>query len=317
MRKTVLALLTALSVAANAAYPDKPIKMVVPNPPGGAMDIVGRLMSDKVAAAVGQPVLVDNRAGAGGVIAAEMVAKAPPDGYTLLFGSGGTHGTNSAVFKKLPYDPVKDFAPISLIARPEWGLFVNPSLPVKTVADLVARAKAQPGKMNYASYGPGSATHLMMEDLMSLAGIDLIHIPYKGSVAAQLGVIANDSQVLIDGIGNAAAQVKAGKLRMIAIGSARRSPVAPDTPTIAESGVPGFRASGFFGVFAPAGTPKDVIATLNRALVAAAKQRDVDQWFLGQAYEVVGGSPEELAAEVQGEITKWQKLVREHNLKFD
>ena len=187
----------------------------------------------------------------------------------------------------------------------------------KTVADVVALAKAQPGRINYASYGPGSANHLMMEDLISLAGIDIVHIPYKGSVAAQLAVIANDSQVLIDGVGNAAGQVKSGKLRMIGIGSARRSPVAPDTPTIAESGVPGFRASGFFGVFAPAGTPKDIVTTLNRVLVAVVRHPDVANWFIGQAYEVVGGSPEELAAEVSREIDKWQRLVRERNLKFD
>ena len=306
-----------LAAASALAFPDKPMRMIVPNPPGGAQDIVARLIADKLAPALGQPVLVENRAGAGGIIATEAVAKAAPDGYTLLFGSGGTHGTNSAVFKKLSYDPVKDFAPISLLARPEWGLFVNPSFPAKTVADLVTRAKAQPGKINYASYGPGSANHLMMEHLIALAGIDLVHIPYKGSVAAQLAVISNDSQVLIDGVGNAAAQVKAGKLRMIAVGSARRSPVAPDTPTISESGVPGFQASGFFGIFAPAGTPRNVVQTLNRALVNAVRQRDVEQWFIGQAYEIVGSSPEELANEVSREINKWQKLVRERNLKFD
>ena len=307
----------ALGATCALAFPDKPVRIVVPNPPGGASDVVARLIAEKLATTLSQSLVVENRAGAGGIIASETVAKAAPDGYTLLFGSGGTHGTNSAVFKKLSYDPIKDFAPISLLARPEWGLFVNASLPVKTAADLVARAKAQPGRINYASYGPGSANHLMMEHLIALAGIDLVHIPYKGSVAAQIAVIANDSQVLIDGVGNAAVQMKAGKLRMIGIGSARRSPVAPDTPTISESGVSGFQASGFFGIFAPAGTPRDIVRTLNRALVSAVKQRDVDQWFTGQAYEVVGSSPEELADEVSREINKWQKLVQERNLKFD
>jgi tripartite-type tricarboxylate transporter receptor subunit TctC len=311
------ALALTVSTAALCAYPEKPIRLAVPNPPGGAQDVVARLITDRLGPALGQQVLVENRAGAGGVIATESVARAAPDGYTLLFGSGGTHGTNSAVFKKLTYDPVRDFAPVSLLVRPEWGLFINPSLPFKTVGELVARAKAQPGKINYASYGPGSANHLMMEHLLALSRVDMVHIPYKGSVAAQVGVIANDAQVLIDGVGNASAHVKSGKLKMIAVGSARRSPLAPDTPTILESGVPGFQTSGFFGIFAPVGTPKDVVARLHRELTATLKHREVQQWLIGQAYEIVGGSPEELAEEVAREIRKWQQLVRERNLKFD
>jgi tripartite-type tricarboxylate transporter receptor subunit TctC len=299
------------------AFPDKPIRLVVPNPPGGAQDIVARLIGDKLSGPLGQPVLVENRAGAGGIIATETVAKAAPNGYTLLFGSGGTHGTNSAVFRKLSYDPIKDFAPVSLLARPEWGLFVNPSFPAKTVADVVALAKKQPGKINYASYGPGSANHLMMEHLLAMSGIQLLHVPYKGSVAAQTGVITNDAQILIDGVGNASGHVRSGKLRMIAVASTRRSPQAPDTPTISESGVPGFYSSGFFGIFAPAGTPRDVVAVLHRNLAGALRQREVEQWFISQAYEIVAGSPEELADEVAREIKKWQQLVRERNLKFD
>lgn len=307
----------ALGAAGALAFPDKPMHVIVPNPPGGASDIVARLIADKLTPALGQPMLVENRAGAGGIIASEAVAKAAPDGYTLLFGSGGTHGTNSAVFKKLSYDPIKDFAPISLLARPEWGLFVNPSFSARTAADLVARAKAQPGKINYASYGPGSANHLMMEHLIALAGIDLVHIPYKGSVAAQVGALTNDAQVVFDGIGNASAQVRAGKLNMIAVASARRSPLAPGTPTIAESGVPGFEASSAFGIYAPAGTPKDVVATLNRAIVNVLKQPEFRQWLTSQAYEIVGSSPEQLAEEVAREIRKWQQLAQERNLKFD
>ena len=305
------------SWVAAAAFPDKPIRLVVPNPPGGAMDVVARMITDKLSPALGQPVLLEHRTGAGGIIATEFVAKAAPDGYTLLFGSGGTHGSNSAVFKKLSYDPVKDFAPISLLVRPEWGLFVHPSLAARSAAELVALAKAQPGRINYASYGPGAANHLMMEHLMALSGIEMVHVPYKGSVAAQVGVIANDAQVLIDGVGNAAAHVRSGKLKMIAVGSARRSPLAPDVPTISESGVPGFQASGYFGIFAPAGTPKDVVDSLNRELVKAVRQADVSERLTRQAYEIVGGSPAELAEEVGREIGKWQRLVRERNLKFD
>lgn len=320
MRRSVgaaAALAFSLVAAAALAFPDKPVRLVVPNPPGGAMDVVARMITDKLGPALGQPVLLEHRAGAGGIIATEFVARAAPDGYTLLFGSGGTHGTNSAVFKKLTYDPVKDFAPISLLVRPEWGLFVHPTLAARTAAELVALAKAQPGKINYASYGRGAANHLMMEDLMALSGVDMLHIPYKGSVAAQLGVISNDAQVLIDGVGNASAHVRSGKLKMIGVGSARRSPLAPDVPTISESGVPGFQASGYFGIFAPAGTPKDVVNTLNRELVKALRQADVSERLTRQAYEIIGGSPGELAEEVAREIGKWQQLVRERNLKFD
>lgn len=305
-------------VALNAyGYPDKPIRMIVPQPPAGAMDVVARLITEKLGPGLGQSILVENRAGAGGVIATESVAKAAPDGYTILMGGGSTHGTNSVVFKKLPYDPIKDFAPVSLLMRPEFGLFVNPGFPAKTAAELVAAAKARPGKINYASYGMGTPNHLMTEELKAMTGIDLVHIPYKGSVAAQLGVIANDAQVLIDGVGNASAHARSGKLRMIGVGSARRSPLAPDVPTISESGVPGFRASGFFGVFAPAGTPKDVVAVLHRELVRALKQPDLRDRLINLAYEVVGGSPEELAEEVAREINKWQRLVRDRNLKFE
>jgi len=307
----------SLIAAAALAYPDKPIHLIIPQPPGGAVDVVGRMVAEQLRVALGQPVLAENRAGAAGVIAAESVAKAVPDGYTLLFGGGSTHGANSAVKRKLPYDPIKDFAPISLLVRAEWGMFVNPSFPAKTPAELIALAKAKPRTINFASSGLGAASHLIMEQFMAMSGIELVHIPYKGSVAAQIGVISNDAQVVIDGVGNAAAQAKAGKLKMIAVASARRSPLAPNTPTIAESGVPGFEATSAFGIYAPAGTPKDVVMTLNRALVNALKQPDLRQWLISQAYEIVGSSPEQLGEEVAREVKKWQQLVRERNLKFD
>ena len=307
----------SLLTSAALAFPDKPIRLIVPQPPGGAGDVVGRMLAEHLKTALGQPVLAENRAGAAGVIAAETVARAAPDGYTLLIGGGSTHGANSALNRKLSYDPIKDFAPISLLVRAEWGMFVNPAFPAKTTGELIALAKAKPGAINFASAGLGSASQLIMEQFLAMTGIDLVHIPYKGSVAAQVGTLTNDAQVVFDGIGNAAAQVRAGKLIMIAVASARRSPLAPGTPTIAESGVPGFEASSAFGIYAPAGTPNDVVATLNRALLNVLKQPEFRQWLTSQAYEIVGSSPEQLAEEVAREIRKWRQLAQERNLKFD
>src|SRR3990172_8228106 len=209
----------AVPATAAAAYPEKPIRIVVPNPPGGATDIVGRLVADKLRVALGQPVVIDNRGGAGGGIAAEAVAKAAPDGYTLMFGTGGTHVTNVVINPKAPYESVKDFTSVSLLAKPYFGLFIHPSVPAKNAGELAALAKKQPGKLSYGSYRVGTATHLMTENFKAVAGIDVTHIPYKGSVAAQLGLINNDVQLIFDGVGNASAHVKSGKIRMIGVAS--------------------------------------------------------------------------------------------------
>ena len=315
----VLALAAAAMVAcaAAAAYPEKPIRLILPQPPGGAGDVIGRMLADHLKTALGQPIVAENRAGAAGLIAAETVARAAPDGYTLLLGGGSTHGANSALARKLPYDPVKDFAPVCLLVRAEWGLFVHPSFPAKTIGELIALARAKPGTVNFASSGLGGASQLIMEQFMAMAGIELVHIPYKGSVAGQIGVISNDSQLVFDGIGNAGGHAKAGKLRMMAVASVRRSPLAPDVPTIAESGVPGFEASTAFSVYAPAATAKDVVTILNRSLVNILKQPEFRQWLTSQAYEIVGSTPEQAAEDVVREIRKWQQLARERNLKID
>jgi tripartite-type tricarboxylate transporter receptor subunit TctC len=299
-------------------YPSKPVRVIVPQAAGGAPDVLARIISEKLRPKLGQSFVVENRPGAGGIIGVESVAKAAPDGYTILFGGSASHGINSAVYRNLPYDPVKDFAPVALLVRPYWGLFVTPSLPVRTAADLVSAARKQPGKLNYASYGVGSANHLMSELFNSMAGIDIVHVPYKGAPAAEMGVISGDSQYLFDGVGNASAHVKTGKLRMIGVASGTRTPLSPDTPTISESGVPGYGASGIsMSVFAPAGTPKSIVAILSREWVNTLSLPDVHDWLVSQAYEIVGGSPEELSEEVKREISKWQTLVRERNLKFD
>ena len=309
---------TALAAAAAAAaYPEKPIRLIVPNPPGGATDVVTRLVADKLRAALGQPVIIDNRGGAGGGIAAEAVAKAAPDGYMLMLGTGGTHVVNPIVTPSVPYDPVKDFSPVSLMARPYFGLFVHPSLPVKDAADLVALAKKQPGKLAYGSYGVGSATQLMTEHFKAVAGVDITHIPYKGSVAAQLGLVNNDVQLIFDGVGNASAHVKSGKIRMIAVASHARTSASPETPTLIESGIPFTYETGLFAIFAPAGTPRDIVMTLNRELVKAVKEPELRNWFAGQAYEVIGSSPEELGRIVRTQLEMFRKLVREKNIKLD
>ena len=305
------------SSCVSAAYPEKPIRIVVPNPPGGATDVVGRLIAEKLRVALGQPAVIDNRGGAGGGIAAEAVAKAAPDGYVLMFGTGGTHVTNVIINPTAPYDAVKDFAPVSLLAKPYFGLFVHPSLPVKDAGELVALAKKQPGKLSYGSYGVGTATHLMAEHFKVIAGVNITHIPYKGSVAAQLGLVNNDVQMIFDGVGNASAHVKSGKIRMIGVASNTRTSASPDTPTLAESGVPYTYESGFFAIFAPAGTPRDVVMTLNRELVKAVKEPELRNWFAGQAYEVVGSSPEELGTVVRTQLEVFRKLVRENNIKLD
>lgn len=315
--RAALAVAFSLITTVALAYPDRPIRLVVPTPPGSALDVVGRMIAEKLKVALGQPVLVENRAGAAGMLGAEFVAKAAPDGYTLLLGGGATHGANSAVYKKLRYDPEKDFAPITILIRAEWGLFVNAAFPAGTVRELIALARAQPGRLNYASFGQGSVNQLMMEQLMAMTGIDLVHVPYKGQVAAQIGVITNDAQLMIDGIGASSGHVKSGKMKMIAVGGASRSPLAPDVPTVSESGVPGFVASSNYAVYAPAGTPRDIVKTLNQELLSMLKQPDVRQRLISQAYEVVGSTPEELAEEVSREIRKWQRLVLERKLKFD
>jgi len=299
------------------SFPDKPIRLIVPFPPGGASDIFARVIGEKLVSAIGQPIVVENRPGAGGLIAAELVAKSGADGYTLLLGSSSTHGTNSVVFKKLPYDPVRDFAPISMLARLNFALHASAMFPARTAGELVALAKEQPGKINYASYGIGSSTHLMMELLISMTGINLVHVPFKGSTAAQMGMVANDVQVMFDGIANASAHVKSGKLKIIAVGSGKRSPTVPEVPTVSESGVPGFDVSSYYAIFAPAGTPRNVVTTLNREFVRAIRLPDIRKWLTTQAYEEVGSTPEELAEAVTREIAKWKQLVQERNLKFD
>ncbi len=318
VRAVALAILAVTCHQAQAqSWPDRPIRVIVPFSAGGSNDLTARVIAEKLSQAFGQPVLVENRVGAGGSIGADAVAKSPPDGYTLLQASGSTHGGNSAVYKALPYDPVRDFAPISMLVRTPFILAVHPSVPANNVRELVALAKASPGKLNYASFGTGSSSHLVAELFKTMTGIDMVHVPYKGSAPAVVGTVSGETQVVFDVINTTGPHIKAGRLKALAVGTATRSPVLPDTPTVAESGVPGFEATVFFGWLAPAGTPRPIIDRLHREIVRALALPDVREKLAGMGNEVVGNTPEQFSTQIVAEVAKWQKLVRERGLKFE
>jgi tripartite-type tricarboxylate transporter receptor subunit TctC len=319
LRRIALAgmLATLASAACAQAYPAKPIRLVVPFPPGGATDILARAVAQKLTDAWGQPVVVDNRPGAGGNIGSELVAKAAADGYTLEMGTVGTHAINASLYAKMPYDHVKDFAPVILVAGVPNVLEVNPSLPVNTVQELIAYAKANPGKLNFASSGNGTSIHLSGELFKVMAGVQMTHIPYKGSGPALQDLIGGQVQLMFDNLPPSLPQIKAGKLRALAVTSSTRSPALPDTPTIAESGLPGYEASSWFGVLAPAGTPPAIIAKLNTEIAAWLATPEAKDRMLALGANIGGGSPEDFAKHIAAETAKWQKVVKESGAKVD
>lgn len=318
MLKKSIAVLLCLPVLAYAqAFPDRPVRLVVPFPPGGNIDVVGRLLAERLGPALGQNIVIDNRAGAGGAVGAESVAKSPPDGYTVLLGSGSTHGTNPAVVKSLPYDAVKDFAPVGLIGTYAFVLLANPSLPANSIPELIDYAKKNPGKLNFSSYGQGSANHLPMELLKAMTGTFIVHIPYRGAAQALAGLMAGEVHITLDGLGSSLQHIRSGKIKLLGTGGEKRSASTPNAATITETSVPGFQAGSFFGLFAPAGTPAAAIATLNGALQKALAAPELRARFATFEYEVAGGPPEDLGRLVASEIAKWRKLIQERNLKFD
>ena len=310
-------LATLASGAWAQAYPTKPIRLVVPFPPGGATDILARAVAQKLTDEWGQPVVVDNRPGAGGNIGSELVAKAAPDGYTLEMGTVGTHAINASLYAKMPYDHVKDFAPVILVAGVPNVLEVNPSLPVNTVQELIAYAKANPGKLNFASSGNGTSIHLSGELFKVMTGVQMTHIPYKGSGPALQDLIGGQVQLMFDNLPPSLPQIKAGKLRALAVTSSTRSPALPDTPTIAESGLPGYEASSWFGVLAPAGTPPAIIAKLNAEIAAWLATPEAKEKMVALGANIGGGSPEDFAKHIAAETAKWQKVVKESGAKVD
>ncbi len=312
-----LAITCVAAIAHAQGFPNHPVRIVVPFPAGGTTDILARAVADRFTQDLGQPFIVDNRPGAGGNLGAELVAKAAPDGYTLLMGTVGTHAINPSLYARMPYDHVKDFAPVFLVAGVPNVLVVNPSLPVNTVAELIAYAKANPGKLDFASSGSGTSIHLSGELFKVMAGVSMQHIPYKGSSPALQDLIGGRVQLMFDNLPSSLPFIKAGKLRAIAVTSTARAAALPDIPTIAEAGLPGFEASSWFGLLAPANTPADVVARLNaegNKWLASPEARDK---LLSQGAIAAGGSSADFAAHITAETAKWAKVVKASGAKVE
>jgi tripartite-type tricarboxylate transporter receptor subunit TctC len=305
------------SALAQAAYPNKPVRIIVPSTPAGVLDNVARTLALRLPDHLGQSVVIENKGGAGGNIGAEAAARSPADGYTLFIGFNATHGANLALFGKLSYDPVADFVPISLLAAVPNIVSVHPSVPVNSLAELVTLAKATPGKLSYASSGNGTSTHLAAEMFKAAAGIDMVHVPYKGSAPAVADVIAGQVPVLVDSVASSAAQVKAGKLKALATTSPRRLTVLPELPTVAEAGYPGFQSTAWVGLLAPAGTPKAIIDQINAAVLKVMALPETRERMAGFGAEITTSSPEEFAAHIRSEMAKLGKVVRDANIKVN
>ena len=298
-------------------YPAKPIRFYTPYPPGGTTDILARIVGAKMYEAWGQPVIIEAKPGAGGNIGADFVAKSAPDGYTILMGASGPLAINASLFSKLPYDPAKDFAPVVLSASVPLVLVTHPSLPVKNVKEFIALMKARPGQFNYASAGPGSPQHLTAEMFKFMARVEMTHIPYKGSGPAIVDLIGGQIPFAFESMIPILPHVKAGKLRGLAVTSAKRSPVLPEISTVAESGVPGFESIAWYGVVAPASTPKEIIAKLNAEMVRIANLPDIKQRLIEMGSPPVAGTPEQFGALIRSEIPKWGKVVKQANVSLD
>jgi len=312
---SILALIFAVTASAQP-FPTKPIKIVVPFPAGGTVDFFARVISTKLSEALGQSVLVENRAGAGGNIAAEAVAKAAPDGYTLLMGSE-IIAINTSLYSKIGYDPVKDLAPITLVGTVPNILIVHPSLPANSVNDLIALAKKTPGKISFASTGQGTSTHLSSELFKLMANVDMLHIPYKGGPPAIADLISGQVNMMFINMPTGITHVRSGKAKIIAVSSIKRVSQLPDVPTVDQAGVKGFETSAWSGLYAPAGTPVDIINRLNAEVVKILKQPSVREQLMAQGAEPVGDSPEEFSRFTLAEISKWAKIIKISGAKVD
>ncbi len=303
--------------AAAQPWPSKPIKYIVPFAPGGTTDLLGRTLSEKLSVALGQPVVIENKPGAGGGVGADFTAKSAPDGYTIMGGTISTHAINASLYSNLPYDPVRDFVAITLIARLPNMLVINPSIPARNVSELIALMKANPGKYTFASSGNGTSQHLSGELFKSMAGVDMQHIPYKGSPPALQDVVGGQVSMTFDNITTALPLAKAGKLRALAVTTATRSSAAPDVPTLAESGLPGFEVGSWQGVFAPAATPLEIVRRLNTEIVKIINMPDVREKLTALGAEPVGDTPEQFSAYVKAEVVKWSGVVKRSGAKID
>jgi len=312
----VLAVLVACP-ALGQTYPSKPIRLIVPFAAGGGNDNIARLVGKRLNESLGQPLVIDNRPGAGGVLGAELAAKSAPDGYTLFLGGVGSHAVNPNLIEKLPYDPIRDFAPVILLAKAPLILVVHPSVPARTLSEFVEYARKNPGKLNFASNGNGSSAQLAAVMFGSMARVDMVHVPYKGLAPALTDLLSGQVQLMFSSVVAILPHIKAGKLRALAVTGEKRMPSLPEVPTVAESGFPGFEASSWYGILAPAGTPREIVTRLNTEFTRALEQPEVRKTLLADGAEPVGGTPESFAAYIRSEKERMGKLIRDANIHLE
>jgi len=315
--KQLFAALLFLACASAGAFPDKPVRFVIGFTPGGPSDILARAVGQKLAERWSQQVVVENRPGAGGNLAAEAVAKSAPDGYTWLLGNNSILATNQSLYRKLPYDPVRDFAPVALVAVQPNILVLHPNVPAASVAELVSLAKQNPGKLNYASSGAGAAAHLAGELFKTMAGVDIVHVPYKGAQPALTDLIAGQVQLMFATSASVIPYMKAGRLRALAVTTARRAPSVPELPTVSEAGLAGFEATTWHGVVVPAATAGDLVQKLNQDINSVLKEKDLSERLAGLGAEVLTGTPRDFTDYIAREIPKWSKVVRDSGARAD
>lgn len=303
--------------AAAQAYPARPIRFIVPFPPGGNVDLLARMIGQKLSDAFGKQIVIDNRPGAAGIIGTEMAAKAPSDGYTMLMGSIGALSINPSYYKKLPYDTLRSFAPVTLVATTPNIVVVHPSLPANSVGELIALAKGKPGQLNFASGGMGGSAHLAAELLKTMAGIDIVHVPYKGIPQAITDLLAGQVQIMTPPMPATVPHIKTGKLRALAVSSAKRNTAMPELPTVAEAGVPGYEADAWYGVLVPAGTPKLLIAKLNTEISRLLVVPEVSSYLASQGAEVSTTTPEQFATFIENEISKWAHVIKSAGIRVE
>ena len=298
-------------------WPTKPMRIVIAQAPGSATDVISRVVANPLSEALGQPIVIDARPGAGGVLGTEVAARSAPDGYTLFMGNNSTHGSNPAVYAKLPYDAVRDFAPVSFVASVPYVLVVDPALPVRSVQEFVAYAKARPGKLNYASAGNGSTHHFCGELFKSMTGVDMQHIPYKGSGPGIAGLLGGEVSMMFANVADIGSQIKAGKVRALAVTAPRRAATLPEVPTMAEAGLPDFVVTSWFGLLVPAGTPAPIVARLNAETVKVLGRADVKATLAQQGLEVASSTPEQFGAHIQSEIARFTKIAKAAGIKAE
>jgi len=319
MKPLFAAVLLALGLAPALAqnYPAKPIRLLIAQAPGSATDVISRVVGNRLSEALGQPIVVEARPGAGGAVGTEAAARSTPDGYTLFMANNSTHGSNPALYPKLPYDAVNDFAPISMVASVPYVLVVHPSVPVSSVQELIALAKSQPGKLNYASAGNGSTHQFCGELLKSAAGIDLVHIPYKGSPPGVTAVMAGEVSLMFANLTDINSQIRGGKVKALAVTTLKRAALFPNLPTMVEAGVPDFEITSWFGLLAPAGTPAPIVARLNAEMVKVLAREDVRSTLGAQGLNVASSSPEQFAAHIKSEIARFTRIARTAGIKAE